>query len=490
MMNENAHTQARRFRISIKHKIWIAIMSTVLVLIGVLWLLQVVFFEDYYLRQKSKEIVKSTNEIVDAIYNNGLYNSGEALINIGLKNTICIDVSDLDGRPLVQYEGLGDNCAVHTIVNVKPWIISSTLTSDSGRFSYEMNHPRYNTRYYTCGMIASDTSGTSYIVTATATLAPLQEAISIIRTQLIYVSLLLVVLSTVIAFFVARSMTKPIKKISNAAKQIANGKLDVDVEVKSRDEIGELSDSFKYMSKELAKVNVLQKELVANISHDIRTPLTMIRGYAETIKDLTGDNKATRERQLDIIIDETQHLTTLVNDVMDLSLMQAGQVRLNAEPFDIAKKSQDILKRFELLEHTKGFTFTLDLCGKQGYSVIGDSLRIEQVLYNLINNAINHIGDIKHITVKIYNTDALGSNGQPIVRIEVSDTGTGIKQEDLPLIWDRYYKPYKKDKKEMGTGLGLSIVKAVLINHNSNFGVSSVLGKGSTFWFTLNGYTE
>ncbi len=468
--------KARR-RVSIKYKIWLAIMSTVLVVIGTLWLLQVVFLESFYLKNKSKEILKNTQEIAASIETNGLKNAGDDLIRIGLNNTLCIDISNKDGSPFVRYEGLGDNCGVHTSNDIKLQIVDAAVKNKGEYIVGDVKHPQFDIDYYTCTVFTQTSDGNEYVIMVTATLSPIKEAAVFMRTQLIYISLVLVLVATALAFFVARSMTKPIEKISNAAKEIANGNLDVDVNVKTNDEIGELSDSFQYMTKELAKVQILQKELVANISHDIRTPLTMIKGYAETIKDITGNDKEIRERQLDIIVDESNRLTKLVNDVMDLSLMQAGQSRLNITNFDLAQKTGEILGRFELLEQTRGFTFELE--SAPVVMVVGDEVRIEQVLYNLINNAVNHIGEQKFITVKILPEDEN-------IRVEVTDTGTGIKQEDLPLIWDRYYKPYKKtEQPSAGTGLGLSIVKAILINHGSRFGVISTLGKGSTFWFTL-----
>lgn len=463
--------------ISIKYKIWLAIMSTVLVVVGTLWMLQVVFLEKFYLKNKSLQMVKNTKEIIGAINEKGLEQSGDDLIRIGLNNTLCIDISSEDGKPYVRYEGLGESCAVHVNGENRYKILLNAIQKPNEFIITDVRHPQFDIDYYNCSFFYQTDNGNKYIIMVTATLSPIKEAAIFVRTQLLYISIVLVVLATAIAFLVARTMTKPIKKISNAAKEIANGNLEVDVNVSTNDEIRELSESFQYMTKELSKVQILQKELIANISHDIRTPLTMIKGYAETIKDITGDDKETRERQLDIIVDESNRLTKLVSDVMDLSLMQAGQSPLNITEFDICKKTSEILKRFELLEQTKGFEF--NLVTDDNYIVVADEDRIEQVLYNFINNAINHIGVEKRITVKIINES-------DEVRVEVTDTGVGIKQEDLPLIWDRYYKPYKNDEQQSkGTGLGLSIVKAILINHKSRFGVKSILSKGSTFWFTL-----
>lgn len=468
---------AGNFRLSINFKIWLAIMFTVVVVIAALWFFQVVFLEDYYLGNKEDEILKNAQQVVSIIDKNGVDNSIEDVYQIALENTVCIDVSDQYGSPYFVTEALGDTCFIHMSDINKAKVVSDASVNRGRYVITDIKHPKYDTRYFTCSVLEENDVG-NYIITLTATLAPVKEAAGVIRTQLFYASIAMILISTTIAFFLARSLTRPIKKISMAARKVANGDFGIAVNVKSKDELGELSQNFNNMTKELSKVNVLQKELVANISHDMRTPLTMIKGYAEAIKDITGDNKEMREHQLDIIVEESNRLSTLVSDVMDLSLLQAGQSNFNFNIFDIAMEVSGILGRFELLEQTSGFEFKL-LSYSPSVLAIGDAVRIDQVLYNLINNAVNHIGDIKRITVSIVD---IGEN----IKIEITDTGKGIAQNDLPLIWDRYYKPYRNtEQKSMGTGLGLSIVKAVLINHHSRFGVVSTLGEGSTFWFTL-----
>jgi signal transduction histidine kinase len=474
-----SETKRGRRRINIHFKIWLAIMSTVLIIIGGLWLLQVVFLDDYYYKIKKDAILKDTHAIVNSINEKGLYDSAteDVLYRIGSENTVCIDISQTNGDPIVRYEALGENCILHSTLYNKFRVLNEAISNKGTVVIADISDPKYGTKYYSCAISMSAQDGNEYVVFVTATLAPVKEASEVIRNQLIWVSIVLVLVATAIAFFLARSLTQPIRKLSKAAREIAYGNWDADCTVSSNDELGDLSENFTYMKKELAKVNILQKELVANISHDIRTPLTMIKGYAEAIKDITGDDKEMREHQLDIIVDEANRLSTLVNDVMDLSLIQAGQTVMKIAPFNIAKTVTEILGRYELLEQTKGFEF--QYVGPEIAMVKGDEVRIEQVLYNLINNAVNHIGEQKRITVTVLIEENT-------YRIEVADTGTGIAQEDLPLIWDRYYKPYKNgERKTMGTGLGLSIVKAILVNHNSRFGVVSTLGVGSTFWFTL-----
>ena len=258
---------------------------------------------------------------------------------------------------------------------------------------------------------------------------------------------------------------------------MAKGDLSVQVAVSSKDEIGHLADHFNQMVREINRSNTLQRELVANVSHDFRTPLTMIKGYAEMIRDLTGESREKRNQQLDIIIAESNRLNLLANDILDLSKLQAGQQPLHPSVFDLGTKLRDVLKRYDLLKTNEGFTFTLD--APEHVLVYADEIKMEQVLFNIINNATNHTGADKKVFIRAVEKPRT-------VRVEITDTGAGIKPEDLPLIWERYYKPYKKkDRKGMGTGLGLSIVKAIFVAHGFDYGVDSVLGHGSTFWFEI-----
>lgn len=467
-------------RISIKTKIWLSIISIVVCVIATIWLLQTFYLESYYLKKKQSEFSEVVASVVKVIDEKGFEESQYELIDIASKNILCIDISNGFGQRVVTYEGLNYNCYIHQNARNRLNFLRQAMANEGQQVITTVDEGK-NSEYFICSTTSQTKTPdqSSYIVTVSVALAPVAEAALAMRGQLMYISILLVIVATAISFWLSRSLTKNILRINTAATQVAHGNLNVDINVTSNDELGDLSQSFVNMTREISKVNVLQKELVANISHDIRTPLTMIKGYAEAIKDITGDDKEMREHQLDIIVDETNRLNVLVNDVMDLSLMQAGQSAINPTTFDITSKATDILSRFQLLEQTRGFEFKLNSSGS--YNVIADEVRIEQVLYNLINNAVNHIGEIKRITVTIV------EDGENDVKIEVSDTGTGISAEDLPLIWDRYYKPYKNtERKSVGTGLGLSIVKAILINHHSRFGVTSSLGVGSNFWFTLH----
>ena len=201
----------------------------------------------------------------------------------------------------------------------------------------------------------------------------------------------------------------------------------------------------------------------------------MITGYGEVMRDLPGENTP---ENIQIIIDEASRLSTLVNDLLDLSKLQSGAIKVEKRRFCLTDSVKDIFKRYSKLIEQDGYNITFDYT--ENVCVMADELRISQVIYNLVNNAVNHCGDDKTVIV----TQRLMKNGT--VRIEVTDHGEGIPADKLEYIWDRYYKVDKEHKRGViGTGLGLSIVKSILDSHNAHYGVKSTLGKGSTFWFEI-----
>ena len=216
---------------------------------------------------------------------------------------------------------------------------------------------------------------------------------------------------------------------------------------------------------------------MANVSHELRTPLSLIRGYAETIRDVTGGNEEKRTRQLGIIIEESQRLGAIVDDILDLSQMQSAVKALILADFDLNNTINIIAERYEFISSQTGIRL---LVNSPGYVIVkGDEAKIQQVLHNLLNNAFNHSQSGASIVINI---EIIAAKA----RIEISDTGKGISQEDMKHIWERYYKADKSSKsKRLGTGLGLAIVKNILEAHQCKYGVESTEGIGTTFWFEL-----
>ena len=318
---------------------------------------------------------------------------------------------------------------------------------------------------------------------AIAGLLYLLEGLGVIPSLGIYtlISLLLVSGITValMSYFIGRRVLTPLVKLSSASKEVARGNFDVTVSDSSKmEEVQSTFRNFNAMVRELKSISTLSSDFIANVSHDLKTPLTMIRSYAEMIRDLSGDNPEKRNAHLQVIIDETDRMSQLVSDMASVSAMRTNKVVLEKDFFDLSSVAASILASYQLLQEQEGYNFVFNT--PKDCIVYADKNKIEQVISNLTGNAIKYCGEDK---VVIVNIKRVGKKW----RLEVSDNGPGIKPEELPHVWDRYYKTSTNYVRPTnGTGLGLAIVKEILTLHHCNYGVDSKFGKGSTFWFELD----
>ena len=284
-----------------------------------------------------------------------------------------------------------------------------------------------------------------------------------------------VVLAIVASGFVAMIITKPVAEVTERAKELARGHYELAVHRNYFcSEIAELSEALDHARQEVSKADAVQKQLIANVSHDFKTPLTMIKGYASMILEISGDDKEKRERNARVIIEESDHLTALVEDLLDLSKLRAGVGARPPVTFNLSETVYKIVGRFDYLVETMGYRFETEI--EEDLYAYADRGRIEQVIYNLLGNAVNYTGEDRRVFVRLM------ANEQG-TRLEIQDTGKGIPPEEIDTIWDRYYRAQKTHKRPaQGTGLGLAIVKSILTMQGCPFGVTSKVGEGSCFW--------
>ena len=342
--------------------------------------------------------------------------------------------------------------------------------------SWDHKHTGIQRKSYYRVNIASTDSGLTRVVFINAQITPVRNMTDSLRIQLMVLFVVMVLLSIILSFIYSRQLSKPIIEMNNEAEKLAHGDFDVHFEQSSGSrELDELGEKLNYAASELSKVDSLRTELIANVSHDLRTPLTLITGYSEMMRDLPGENNADN---LNLIIDESKRLSQIVNDVLDISRFQSGTMKLDMERFCITEEIHNLLDRLSAFTSPEGYLLTFEH-GEKVY-VTADRNAISRVMYNLISNAINYT-DSESKSVNITQT-VTGDE----VKIDVIDHGKGIDQDELPFIFDRYYR--SKDahvRSIIGSGLGLSIVKSILTAHDARFGVISSPGKGSDFWFSL-----
>ncbi len=444
------------------------------VILTILWLLQIIFIDRYYQSMRIKDIEKAANTITSAYSNEDFE---EVMRQLSFQKGLTVHVIDTEGHILFSADMMGSTQPRKPIDNIYDPAMYELAQSATGEIMHTISDPRFRDQSLIYGRILSDSTEDNIYLFIHASLIPIDSTIRILKNQLTYISIILILLAFLISFYISRRLSKPITRITESASELAKGNYNVVFDKGEYSEVNFLSDTLNYATKELAKTESLRRELIANISHDLRTPLTMVKAYAEMVRDLSGDNPTKRTAHLKVIIDEADRLSTLVNDILDLSKIQSGTTTLNVVEFDLTKTVNQVLQRFHVFAERDGYTFHLNLSNQA--NVKGDKQRIEQVVYNLISNAINYSSEDKHITINIQELENS-------VRFEVIDSGIGIPKEELPYIWDRYYKVKENHKRAIvGTGLGLSIIKSILLMHNASFGVDSKVGAGSTFWFEL-----
>ena len=308
-------------------------------------------------------------------------------------------------------------------------------------------------------------------------LALITEAQSFITGRMILVAVFMSILAFAVSSAVSGWLARPIAEMTEKAKLLAQGDFGVDFHgADYGQEMVELAESLNFARDELSKTDHMQKELIANVSHDFKTPLTMIKAYASMIIEISGNNPEKRNKHAQVIVEEADRLASLVNDVLDISKVRAGLETFEAQTFDMSLYLQEILERFSYLKEAQyGYQIHTEI--EKGLFTCVDKNKIGQVLYNLIGNAVNYTGEDKKLFV------SLKKEKEDFFRFSVTDTGEGIKEEELGDIWERYYRSTETHKRPVkSTGLGLSIVKAVLEYHRLPFGVESEVGKGSTFY--------
>ena len=451
-------------------------------LLVILWLCETVFLEQIYKTYKTASVKQQADNISQYIGNENLNNDIDSFKR---KYESTIIVADNRG-----------NIIAKTASSISSFIVTLSkeqirekfdLTIEKGGANVEFpdnnllnieietdektfaNSKTRNIVYYK----SVDVNNVQYIIMVESELAPIAATVEALRFELIIITIIILILTVLMVTFISRKLANPIIKTNEAAKKLAKGEFPDDFNNSGYREIAELNETLEYASVELARVDKLSNEIIANVSHDLRTPLTMISGYAEAMRDIPGESSP---ENLQIIIDESDRLKNLVNQLLFLSKLKSGSNKLQKSTFNITEVTRSIVTRINRMVEPDGFEVIF--ANIEIVNVYADEERIEQVIYNLIANAIAYTGEDAKVLVR----QTVLENG---VRIEVIDSGKGIEAEMIPYVWKRYYKnPYAKSAYK-GVGVGLSIVKGILDLHEAEYGIYSEVGKGSNFWFIL-----
>lgn len=477
-------------KMSIRWKLCAYFIVFAVSILLVLWIMQTVLLDSIYAFYTSETIQKHSETITENIDNPEL---NSLLISISQENEISIYLLSDDGtiksaterstsvrfgkasKEMLAYWKLASENGGKYITEVE----SSGVFTDSGdALPYDPSHfvgkvPKQND--YSSMIVATEIisdSGEKSLLLVVSRMDPISSVTDVLSTILFVATVFAFFAGIILAYVASKGLSHPIQMLSENAKHFAEGDYEVTFKGGGCSEITQLSNTLNNSAQKLRRTDKLRKELLANVSHDLRTPLTMIGGYGEMMRDIPGENNP---ENIQIIIDETKRLTKLVNDALDLSKLQSGTFNFIPVIFCITDEASDIVTQFEKLSAGKNeISFESDC----DVYVNADEVLVSEAIYNLINNAVTHGGE--NIAVKV-RQKIFGKN----VRISVSDNGRGIPPEMLEDIWERYQKGLGG-----GAGLGLAIVSTGIKMCGGTCGVQSEPGKGSEFWFELPIYED
>ncbi len=490
----------------LQYNLWYYFILFTVIFVAFIWVVQILLFSGFYQQKKYNTLKDTGQKLSDAL------NTDEEVTDalIGRWLNLAINANETGIVTYIAYVADG-KLNIETIysgyVN-KDSVPDSSADSSGTPSDSSSSNPSYDfakteeelvndlinklnrsSATYLCDKIEPDNTGeNSYFVYVTrvknrnvdgylvlkSSQGSLAETVSVMQLQLIIITGCVVVVSFFLSLYMSKKLARPIVEMSKTAKSWAEGNENATFKGESYEEVAELADALNFAKEGIARTGGLQRDLLANVSHDLKTPLTMIKAYAEMIRDLSGDIKEKRDAHTQVIIDETDRLTMLVNDILDLSKLQSNVNVPVLTNVNLSELCEKVLYRFHDFAENSGYTIISDI-DKDLYSLI-DEKKIEQVFYNLIGNSINYTGNDK--TVKV----TLKSEGDKIL-FQTMDSGKGISDDKIETVWNKYYRFSETHQRPVkGTGLGLSIVKTILVAHGLRFGVISEKGVGSNFF--------
>ena len=456
---------------------WAIMMVLVLLTVGCMWLFQVVLMERNYTQSNLAEAQSQLEPVMEELQTEDLGYNEQLIAYLSSTASEKMMIVDSGGHLVDMYTYGHPIDLAEDRTDLQVWVrISSgedyekilagepyTRETRKGNRveGYEIGIP---IRYY----------GESAYLILYHSFAELHNVLDMNRRQLVVLSVILTVAAAVLAGFLAKRFTRPILIIKKTVDRLASGDLTAVPGLKRKDEIGQLSDSVEELGQALQRVDVLRKEVIANVSHELRSPLALIGGYAEMVKDITWKDEAQRNENLDLIISESKRMSEMVSDILDYSQLQSGYLQLNRRDYDLREIVEEETGRCEKIARENHLSLRLEQ-PEEECPVQVDALKISQVLRNLIYNAINHTRDGETITVRT-RREADG------FRVSVLNPGEPIPEEDRELIWERYQRSQHQAGRRQGTGIGLSIVKTILDTHGMTYGVDCRDGL-TCFWF-------
>ena len=450
------------------------LMLTILVvfiglMLALILFLQTTFLDGTYKNNKIAYLKDTAAQIDEGIQNDDILS---VLEDISFSNEVCVRVIT-DAVGFTTYQD-ASSCALGKLSSKQLNKIATTTFDNGGEALFDSNSSNIKNAYIYSKL--SKVNDENVLIMLSTSIVPLQSTIDTMYDQFNIIIIVVVIATILLALCLSSLIVKPIKKIEMEATNLPSGKYDYRLIKTDAREIENLNNTLARANEEIIKADVARKELIGNVSHDLRTPLTMIVGYGEMIRDFPEENNA---ENINVIINEAKRLSTLVDDLLDLSKVESGKIEFHNKDIKISDLLGSVYDQFE--PYCKANNIELVLNVEDSDVVVSvDENRLKQVLHNFMSNALNY-NDAKDTKIIIGEENVDGA-----YRIYVYDNGSGVKEEDKDKIWNRYYKVDKEHKRShIGSGIGLSLCKDILDKMGYKYGVDSVYKEYSKFYFDI-----
>ncbi|AYJ45645.1 sensor histidine kinase [Enterococcus casseliflavus] len=457
-------------------RLWSANMLLVIIGIAFLWTVQILLFEPNYINVTKESLLETVQETAAAIEEMAVDPDDlpeEPLLFLSKTIVGTLFLVDEDGEILAAFNN-GQQLNIDGLSNEYNWLLSHAPTVLDGE-SLSAVEDFEKSSAILIGVPTTLFQRPAALLLSN-TITQIEALQSLNRQQLFLFTIILTIFASTISFFLAQHFIRPIKTIKEAIIRLTNGELYSVPKLKRSDELGTLSESVADLSTELQRVDVLRKEVIANVSHELRSPLALITGYGELVRDVSGSDERLRKEHMDLIISEAHRMSAMVDDIMDLSIMQAGYTQLKNEIWNTYEVVSSVVAYARGIANQYDITVDFEADRTNGNALF-DRIKMEQVLRNLINNGINHTPKNERLLIKLTNTSA-GT------KVAVINPGKDIPPEQLELIWERYQRVQHQAGHKEGTGIGLAIVKTILTSHAFEYGAESKNGV-TCFWFVV-----
>lgn len=467
----------------IRFRFWFAFFALAVGITGLLGVLQIGFIGPYYRNAKMKTVTEIAERISADLIRSTYDKTGkDEALQETIKNDICVVVYNDAGKQVYQADSLGMGCIFNADTEKRPaqlqdmdQLRETTAASDS-EFTMNFQNAVTGEAMIVYGKKVQAVLSNYYLF-INSPLQPVSSLYSMFFSQYLVYTVVVIIIAFLFAFMYSKQITSPIINMQKMAKKLAKADYSVHFEGGGFTETKQLASTLNSATDSLEHIDTLRRDLIANLSHDMRTPLTDIRAYAEMIRDISGDKPEKREKHLNVIIKETEYMESLINDMKELSSIQSGNYEIHEDEVDVSRKINEIVELNKALIHKSGVIIYLDL--PDTCIVYTDEVKLGQVIQNYLTNAIKHTPSGKMVKLSVKTVRERNT-----YRVEVKDEGDGISEKELPYIWDRYYKSSRTFRRNMNsTGLGLAIVKSIAEAMHADYGCISKENSGSLFYF-------